>query len=102
MALQCPTCRGIWLDPGELERIQVYYEAVNQAVLEVDSSFKCPKCGVAQVSSDECSNCGIIFSKYQAGQNVDIDRGSGKIDISSECVLVRDWMRNKRNFRSAP
>ena len=89
----CQSCRGIWLDPGELERIQVYYEAVNQAEHEVDSSFNCPKCGVAQASSDECSNCGIIFSKYQAGQNVDINREAGKINKSSDVNRTFELIR---------
>ena len=29
-----------------------------------DLKIKCPKCGHLQSPSLECSNCGIIFSKY--------------------------------------
>ncbi|MFT5219946.1 MAG: hypothetical protein ACI9LO_002295 [Planctomycetota bacterium] len=68
----CQGFGGIWLDPGEQERIQLCYEAVNDsrlpAATPITPTFACPKCGVAQPESDECSSCGIIFARFQARQ----------------------------------
>jgi hypothetical protein len=69
----CQKCKGIWLDPGELERIQLTYEAVNpDGVTTADQTeaagFACPKCGKEQAMSNECIGCGIIFAKYHAQQ----------------------------------
>ncbi len=72
----CKKCKGIWLDPGELERIQLTYEAVNPESVTLANPtdkaelarFACPKCGKEQVESAECISCGIIFAKYNALQ----------------------------------
>ncbi|MFT5134907.1 MAG: Zn-finger nucleic acid-binding protein/uncharacterized protein YxjI [Gammaproteobacteria bacterium] len=79
----CEKCKGIWLDKGELERIQLDYEvvqqnrsgekakpktssAVNSAV--VAAIIQCPKCSHEQAEAEECSKCGIIFAKFTAAQ----------------------------------
>ena len=33
-------------------------------------TFTCPKCGQAQVKTEECIQCGIIFAKYNQNQSV--------------------------------
>jgi rubredoxin len=35
---------------------------------DLKGSLSCPKCGVSQAASPECSHCGIIFAKYLAHQ----------------------------------
>lgn len=79
----CEKCKGIWLDKGELERIQLDYEVVQrnrvdskakQNVADVAGSafavatIQCPKCSHEQSEAEECSKCGIVFAKFAAMQ----------------------------------
>ena len=78
----CEKCNGIWLDKGELERIQLDYEIVqgkrssskpipkeNKTEAAVATAIiQCPKCSHEQPETEECSNCGIIFAKFTAQQ----------------------------------
>ena len=52
-----------------------YVHKIQQAGGSVDSSpdgahVSCPKCGLQQLASAECRNCGIIFAKYGAEPSV--------------------------------
>ena len=66
----CASCQGIWLDPGELERIQVFYEAANDFNDARENpaaapAFACPECQAQQVQQAICINCGLVFSKQR-------------------------------------
>ena len=87
----CPRCRGIWLDAGELERIQESKERDNQAVLarmpslgfdavalaeaKAEHELACPKCGdplarreygyCSQVLIDVCPRCAGIWLDHR-------------------------------------
>jgi len=70
----CQSCQGIWLDPGELERIQVFYEAANdfkkdQKNINSLPSFSCPKCATEQDKAEECIKCGLIFSRHESREH---------------------------------
>ncbi len=40
----------------------------------------CPKCGYSQPdTSDECSQCGVVFAKYHASRDAMLDRTSARI-----------------------
>lgn len=80
---RCPTCQGLWLEKGELERIQASHEkdysgelkavpdyvsqAYAMARLSAEAQYACPKCGEAmekrehgycsQVMIDVCPAC---------------------------------------------
>ncbi len=61
----------MWLDPGELERIQVFYEAANDFKEppkkdETEPGFACPKCATEQTKKQECIQCGVIFNRYKS------------------------------------
>lgn len=79
----CEACNGIWVDKGELQRIQLDYEVVerNRSVVKAKpktpgaikptasvSAFKCPKCSHEQKKAEECIKCGIVFAKFNAAQ----------------------------------
>ena len=95
----CQRCGGIWLDPGELERIQLYYEAVHDSNLPKGAtakhSFACPKCGVAQAKSDECSSCGIIFARFHARQTETEIRQERVLNASAS---LEEKLNNIRSF----
>jgi Zn-finger nucleic acid-binding protein len=87
----CPTCRGIWLDAGELERIQESREREHSAVLsrmpalgfdavalaeaKAAQTIACPKCGdplarreygfCSQVLIDVCPRCHGIWLDHR-------------------------------------
>lgn len=74
----CASCQGMWLDPGKLEHIQVYYEAANDfkhkgIISENQPAFACPKCKTEQIKMAECSQCGLVFSKYESRQQEEAD-----------------------------
>ena len=65
----CASCQGIWLDPGELERIQVFYEAANDFNEARENpaaapAFACPECQTQQLQQAVCINCGLVFAKH--------------------------------------
>jgi uncharacterized protein len=79
----CEKCNGIWLDKGELERIQLDYEVVQRnrsgakakpltasvvSSAAVAATIQCPKCSHEQSEAEECNKCGIIFAKFNAAQ----------------------------------
>jgi Zn-finger nucleic acid-binding protein/uncharacterized protein YxjI len=83
----CGSCQGIWLDPGELERIQVFYEAANDFSEEVVKSrqaaalFACPECRTEQLKNEICIQCGLVFAKRESRAQVERGRrfaGSAK------------------------
>ena len=68
----CSSCQGVWLDPGELERIQVFYEAAqefNDPHQFQEPEFECPKCKAKQVKGVECVRCGLLFAQYEVKEN---------------------------------
>mgnify|MGYP003644344027 CR=1 FL=1 len=95
----CQGCGGIWLDPGELERIQLYYRAVHDSKLPTTTpekpSFACPRCGVAQPESDECSSCGIIFARFQARQS---ENEISQQKVASASASLEQKLGNIRSF----
>jgi len=73
----CEKCSGLWLDNGELERIQLDYELVQRnrsrakplaSSVVTPATIQCPKCSQEQAEAEECSKCGIIFAKFNAVQ----------------------------------
>ena len=79
----CASCQGIWLDPGELERIQLYYEAAHDFENDRDSKdvvpkFSCPKCSTEQDKTEECIKCGLIFSRYESRQRKTLNHQAAK------------------------
>jgi hypothetical protein len=85
---ECPTCRGMWLDQGELEQIQATVEHDYRAELKripdstvaayvaargraPDQELACPKCGDAlnqrehaycsQIYIDVCQGCSGVW-----------------------------------------
>jgi hypothetical protein len=42
----------------------------------------CPKCGVRQEPSEQCSACGIFFAKYQAQQDTTTTGGSAEATVT--------------------
>jgi Zn-finger nucleic acid-binding protein len=105
---RCPSCRGLWLDAGELERIQVARERDNAAVLsrmpalgfdavalaEAKAARKlaCPKCGdplgrreygfCSQVLIDVCPRCHGIWldDRELVALEVFFERARGEAD----------------------
>jgi Zn-finger nucleic acid-binding protein/uncharacterized protein YxjI len=89
----CASCQGIWLDPGELERIQVYYEAVNDFSEEqknraAESAFACPECKTEQVKTEICTSCGLVFSKHQSRQHEELARQTKQAATTSRLELL--------------
>lgn len=35
----CPTCRGVWLDKGELRALEVFFEKTSSETSEITSGF---------------------------------------------------------------
>jgi len=87
----CPRCHGIWLDAGELERIEESHEREHSAVLarmptlgfdavalaaaKAEHELACPKCGkrlarreygyCSQVLIDICPRCAGIWLDHR-------------------------------------
>lgn len=87
----CPRCRGIWLDPGELERIEEVHERdyTKELARMVDLGYnayeltkqkllppiRCPKCG-AEMESREYARCSqVMIDACPHGHGVWLDRG---------------------------
>jgi len=60
----CRGCGGIWLDDHELTQLQAAVHAERELIT-------CPKCGTRQPKAEECTHCGIVFSKYRATEDAD-------------------------------
>lgn len=66
----CDHCKNIWLDKGELERIQYDYSIVKQNTdANLGRRIKCQKCGHVQDKSDKCSKCGVYFHKIHSSHS---------------------------------
>lgn len=53
----CKTCRGLWLDAGEIQTI---------AKMRGEKRMTCPSCGHQQLAAETCTECGIVVAKYSA------------------------------------
>jgi Zn-finger nucleic acid-binding protein/uncharacterized protein YxjI len=89
----CASCQGMWLDPGELEHIQVYYEAAKDfenrhKIDEADSTFACPKCDTRQPKAELCIQCGLVFSKHEARQQETHDRQASQASSTAELEFL--------------
>ena len=88
---QCQQCGGIWLDPGELEAIQLNYEAVNPLPTE-DSppayDFACPKCGFSQQEGEQCQSCGVYFAKIKQQLEQQAARDSVEAETTARVEAV--------------
>lgn len=84
---RCPRCNGLWLDAGELEKLeqgkeadraQLVHQARNELLQEshrlVSIAGMCPKCQVKKLNEiqkrgvklDYCSNCkGLFFDETE-------------------------------------
>jgi Zn-finger nucleic acid-binding protein len=60
----CPQCAGIWLDANEFKEINAVYSTA-QKIAKKSTNVTCPRCGHSQPDPNECTKCGIIFSKYK-------------------------------------
>lgn len=50
----CRTCRGVWLDAGEMKEIHT---------ARTRGGMTCPKCGKVQPKADVCVGCGVVVRK---------------------------------------
>lgn len=95
----CASCQGMWLGPGKLEHIQVYYEAANDFEDRAKTSekkpvFACPKCKVEQAKAQACIQCGVIFSKFESRQQEQVDEQAVKAAHTSELELMYKNLMN--------
>ncbi len=88
---KCPKCRGLWLDPGELERIQrtqeVDYssrlqEAVNAAAAAYnherqlqEQALACPACGVTMEKQEHGFNKWVVIDFCPGCRGIWLDEG---------------------------
>ena len=56
----CKQCHGVWLDDAEWKKIK--------DTLYQQKEISCPKCNAKQASSTTCTQCGLIFERYQEQQ----------------------------------
>ena len=56
----CKQCNGVWLDDAEWKQIK--------DTLYQQKEITCPKCNTKQASSATCTQCGLIFERYQEQQ----------------------------------
>ena len=89
----CASCKGMWLDPGELERIQVFYEAVNDFENErksdkAESAFACPRCQTEQIRNEICVSCGLVFDKHQSREQAALGREAAGSATTSQLESV--------------
>lgn len=88
---RCPRCRGIWLDPGELERIQetqeIDYSQELQAPLNEEAlaynherqlqeeAIACPKCGARMTKEEHGFNQWIVIDICPGCHGIWLDDG---------------------------
>ena len=80
---KCPKCRGIWLDPGELEQIQKTQEVDHSARLEVGENVEAATYNRDRqltASAIKCPTCDILMEKHEHDENSLI-----VIDFCSKC-----------------
>jgi Zn-finger nucleic acid-binding protein len=87
----CPSCRGLWLDAGELERIEetherdyreelarmvdLGYNAYEFAGQKAGRVLPCPRCG-AEMEKREYARCSqVLIDACPAGHGVWLDAG---------------------------
>jgi uncharacterized protein len=69
---KCPQCRGIWLDPGELEEIQKTQEIDYSDRLEKHvnkDAVKYNKERQLKSNTINCPGCEILMEKHEHGHN---------------------------------
>ncbi len=87
----CPKCHGIWLDPGELERIQqtqeIDYSQELQAALNEDAlaynherqlqeeAIACPSCGARMTKEEHGFNQWIVIDICPSCHGIWLDPG---------------------------
>ncbi len=112
---ECPQCHGLWLDPGELDRIEQIAERDYDAVLSrpvdtVARSFemsrqralplvKCPKCG-AEMERRECHySSGILVDQCPTGDGYWLDRAELEaLEAFSERMRLEERRDEQRGF----
>ena len=114
---ECPSCRGFWLDRGELERIQETVEkdysdrlarpdhgieaAYERARQKSRPDLDCPKCG-RQMDRQECHHAsGIIVDLCPACAGVWLDRGElESLELFAERRRAEERTESQRGFFS--
>lgn len=112
---ECPQCHGLWLDPGELDRIQQSVERDYAAELgrpedTVARSFEmarqralpavnCPKCGV-EMDRRECHySSGILVDQCADGDGYWLDRTELELlEAFSERMRQEERRDQQRGF----
>lgn len=88
---KCPSCRGMWLDRGELEAIQNESErrhlhlrdpasdsverSINEVAQLTAKDAKCPRCGASMVAHDYGFGSQIVIDSCPSGCGVWLDVG---------------------------
>jgi Zn-finger nucleic acid-binding protein len=87
----CPSCKGIWLDHGELELLmeskihEKLYESFNQAKNINEKKYGCPICK-KKMEKVEFEKSGIILDKCKKGHGLWFDKGELKSLLTLEDV----------------
>ena len=82
MKAQCPNCEAVYrIDESKIpekgayakcRKCQMRFLIRRESDLQLDTTprhnMTCPKCGHEQPPSDRCTQCRIVFSKYDAAQ----------------------------------
>lgn len=112
---ECPDCRGVWLDAGELEQIEETIENDRSEQLKrpadtVGRSFEmarqrslpdidCPKCG-QRMAKKECHYAsGVLVDQCPACAGYWLDRGELEtLEVFTERLRLEERRAGQRDF----
>ncbi|NLI80249.1 MAG: hypothetical protein GX443_00975 [Deltaproteobacteria bacterium] len=94
MIIECPQCRRKYRiedsrvpAQGTVARCGGCGHRFPVHPLEPEEGITCPKCGARQPSGDECTSCGVIFSKIPPGAK-EVDTQESSVPVTPETVAV--------------
>ncbi len=70
-------------EADDLENEDLTLSPVEAALAAVDA-FTCPKCGQAQVKTEQCANCGVYFSKLEEASAIPVEDGGASPEQDTE------------------
>ena len=104
----CPTCKGVWLDPGELttivetrehtwsaetiERVLELTGGVGIPNKELNRSLRCPKCNEDLAPVNYQGTSGVIVNTCQANHGVWLDAG----ELAKVQIYLENWQKKTR------